>query len=84
MCPGWNRPPHLAARLSLDHIVPRARGGDPWAESNLQVMCTDCNAAKGSSLALSGASGLVVAWSGEPADGLVATVRAWLAKGATV
>lgn len=32
--------------LSIDHIIPRCRGGSS-DDSNLQVLCTPCNSAKG-------------------------------------
>lgn len=32
--------------LSIDHIVPRSKGG-PSEEGNLQTLCTRCNTAKG-------------------------------------
>lgn len=39
--------------LELEHIVPRAFGGD-WAESNLRAACTTCNRIKSSSLIRAG------------------------------
>lgn len=33
--------------LTLDHIVPIARGGDPWAPTNHQPAHRGCNKAKG-------------------------------------
>ena len=30
----------------VDHIRPLKRGGDPWAESNLQTLCRDCHIEK--------------------------------------
>lgn len=30
----------------LDHIVPRADGGDEWLEDNLQILCAPCHAEK--------------------------------------
>jgi 5-methylcytosine-specific restriction endonuclease McrA len=32
--------------LTVDHVVPIARGGTPTPE-NLQVLCRSCNSAKG-------------------------------------
>ena len=44
---GWqcvvcNRPAH-----TVDHIIPRVKGGNMWATDNLQSMCKSCNSAKG-------------------------------------
>jgi hypothetical protein len=44
---GWqcaicNRPAH-----TVDHIIPRVKGGDMWAPDNLQSMCKSCNSSKG-------------------------------------
>jgi len=44
---GWqcvvcNKPAH-----TVDHIVPRVKGGDMWAADNLQSMCKSCNSSKG-------------------------------------
>lgn len=33
--------------LSIDHIVPKSRGGELSAVSNLRVLCTTCNSRKG-------------------------------------
>ena len=43
-CPGWRRDPHPATRLTLDHVVPLAQGGEPFGA--VQVLCASCNAAK--------------------------------------
>jgi len=32
---------------SVDHIVPRVKGGDMWALDNLQSLCKSCNSSKG-------------------------------------
>ena len=44
---GWqcvicHRPAH-----TVDHIVPRVKGGDMWSPDNLQSMCKSCNSSKG-------------------------------------
>jgi hypothetical protein len=41
-CVSCNRPAH-----TVDHIIPRVKGGDMWNPSNLQSMCKSCNSAKG-------------------------------------
>ena len=33
--------------LSIDHIIPRSKGGPAKELSNLQVLCTECNTNKG-------------------------------------
>lgn len=40
---------YTGANLTLDHKVPRSKGGTD-AESNLQTMCQPCNAAKADSV----------------------------------
>jgi len=32
---------------TVDHIIPRVKGGDMWSPDNLQSMCKSCNSAKG-------------------------------------
>ena len=48
-CPGYQRAPHQAHpetnRLSVDHIIPRRRGGTDDLE-NLQILCRACNSRK--------------------------------------
>lgn len=45
LCPGWNREPHAAIVLTIDHIRPRSAGGTD-ERGNLQVLCRGCNSAK--------------------------------------
>ena len=41
-CASCGRPAH-----TVDHIIPRVKGGDMWSPDNLQSMCKSCNSAKG-------------------------------------
>jgi 5-methylcytosine-specific restriction endonuclease McrA len=34
--------------LTLDHIIPRCRGGSRWDSNNVTTACRSCNQAKGS------------------------------------
>lgn len=45
MCPGWRRAAHPSQDLTVDHIVPKARGGRDTRD-NAQVLCRSCNSAK--------------------------------------
>lgn len=49
-CAKCGRGPHSAPPVSIhvDHIVPVSKGGDN-SDSNLQVLCSDCNLGKGNS-----------------------------------
>lgn len=33
--------------LTVDHVMPLAHGGDPFDETNLDVLCRSCNGRKG-------------------------------------
>ena len=48
-CPGYDRPPHAAADLTVDHVVPLAVGGAPFDIGNTAVLCRSCNSTKGAS-----------------------------------
>ena len=41
-CASCGRPAH-----TVDHIIPRVKGGDMWSPDNLQSMCKSCNSSKG-------------------------------------
>src|SRR5262249_40251900 len=43
MCPGWQRGPHAATDLVVDHVSPRTLAG------GVQVLCRACNSRKGAS-----------------------------------
>lgn len=36
--------------LTLDHIIPLSKGGDPFARENLTTLCISCNSSKGNKL----------------------------------
>ena len=42
VCVVCNKPAH-----TVDHIIPRVKGGDMWALDNLQSLCKPCNSRKG-------------------------------------
>ena len=44
LCAGCHK--LLTDDITVDHIVPRSRGGAEWAISNLQLMCHRCNTLK--------------------------------------
>ena len=46
--------------LTLDHIIPRCRGGARWDSDNVTTACRSCNQAKGS-MSLADFSQLLVA-----------------------
>jgi 5-methylcytosine-specific restriction enzyme A len=48
-CPGYQRPAHPAADLTVDHVVPLAAGGAPLDIGNCAVLCRSCNSTKGAS-----------------------------------
>lgn len=39
----------LHQRMTLDHIIPKSRGGQNWTY-NLQVACHECNSKKGNTV----------------------------------
>lgn len=44
-CPGWRVPGHTASDLTVDHVIPLARGGT-HDRANLSVLCRGCNSRK--------------------------------------
>ena len=48
-CPGYQREPHPARDLTVDHVVPLAAGGAPFDIANTAVLCRSCNSTKGAS-----------------------------------
>jgi 5-methylcytosine-specific restriction protein A len=50
-CPGYERPAHRAADLTVDHVVPLVAGGAPLDFGNCAVLCRSCNSTKGASTA---------------------------------
>jgi len=49
-CPGYQRPAHPAADLTVDHVIPLAAGGAPFDIGNTAVLCRSCNSTKGASV----------------------------------
>jgi 5-methylcytosine-specific restriction protein A len=47
--PGYGRPAHRAADLTVDHVVPLAAGGAPFDIAKTSVLCRSCNSTKGAS-----------------------------------
>ena len=46
-CPGdEHHAEHVSFDLTLDHVVPLERGGAPYDERNLRVLCRSFNASK--------------------------------------
>ncbi|MFF1597681.1 HNH endonuclease [Streptomyces mirabilis] len=48
-CPGWGTVPHTATDLTVDHVIPLAKGGT-HDRANLRVLCRSCNSRKRDSL----------------------------------
>lgn len=73
VCPGWQRPPHPSDDLSADHIIARRLGGPQ--DGPLNVLCRQCNSAKGANLPTPVVAGLsVVLVAGPPCGGKSAYV----------
>jgi hypothetical protein len=49
-CPGYQRPAHPAADLTIDHVEPLAAGGAPFDIGNTAVLCRSCNSTNGASV----------------------------------
>ncbi|MEU1030202.1 HNH endonuclease [Streptomyces mirabilis] len=47
LCEGWGVPAHASQDLTVDHIIPLAKGGTHRRE-NLRVLCRRCNSSRGS------------------------------------
>ena len=48
LCPGFERMPHMAERLEVDHVQPVALGGRDT--DGLRVLCPSCNRSRGGKL----------------------------------
>ena len=46
-CPGYERPAHPAADLTVDHVALLAAGGAPSDIANCAVLCRSCNSTNG-------------------------------------
>lgn len=46
VCPGYGRPPHVSHKLTGDHRIPIAQGGEPFDPRNVTVLCRGCNGRK--------------------------------------
>jgi 5-methylcytosine-specific restriction endonuclease McrA len=49
--------PKRHEQATVDHIVPKSVGGDPYSHSNFVVCCNSCNQRKGSHSALNFSNG---------------------------
>lgn len=49
-CPGYQRATHQASDLTVDHVVPLAADGAPFAIDNTAVLCRSCNSTMGASM----------------------------------
>lgn len=51
-CPGLppKHAPHPSRDLTVDHIVPLSRGGDPFDRANLRILCRGQNLARNAQL----------------------------------
>jgi len=72
-CPGYRRPAHPAADLTVDHVVPLAAGGGPFDIGNTGVLCRSCNSTKGGATARPEAAGVKVPETASPASSTYST-----------
>lgn len=45
-----NAPPFTKFSIEIDHIIPKSRGGSPYALENLRIACSPCNRKKNNRL----------------------------------